>query len=265
MPRHAVLLTDFGLSDPYAGQMKGALLRHCPDTILVDLCHQVEPYNILQAGFFLAASQNHFPEGAVFLSVVDPGVGGNRRIVLLEKYRQYFLAPDNGLLTFLLHKAGASLVRDVTPAWRGRASATFHGRDLFAPLAARILCGTATSELGAEINPHSLVRLPEAEPERTVDGVDAVVLHVDRFGNCLLNLDSEDWETVVFKGKRPALASPHEVPLLPVLTYERLEPGQVGIIKGSQGYLELAMNQDSAAQALDLACGTAVSIRIERR
>jgi len=265
MPSHAVLLTDFGLLDPYAGQMKGALLRHCPDTIIVDLCHQVEPYNILQAGFFLAASQEHFPEGSVFISVVDPGVGGSRRIVLLEKFRQYFLAPDNGLLTFLLHKGGASLVRDVTPAWRGWASATFHGRDLFAPLAARILCGTATSELGAEVNPHSLFRIPEAAPEPTVDGVEAVVLHVDRFGNCLLNLDSQGWELEFFKGKQPALASPHEVQLHPVLTYERLETGQVGIIKGSQGYLELAMNRESVAQALGLACGTAVSIRIERR
>lgn len=265
MPRHAALLTDFGLSDPYAGQMKGALLRQCPDAIIVDLCHQVEPFNILQAGFFLAASQKHFPDGAVFVSVVDPGVGGNRRIVLLEKFSQYFLAPDNGLLTFVMQKTGPSQVRDVTPAWRGKASATFHGRDLFAPLAARILSGTASRELGSEMNPHSLVRLPGAEPVPTQDGVDAVVLHVDRFGNCLLNLDAATWESEFFKGKHPTLVSPRELPLHPVLTYERLEAGQIGVIKGSQGYLELAMNQDSAASALNLVSGTAISIRIERR
>jgi len=265
MPRLVVLLTDFGHLDPYVGQMKGALLSHAPEARIVDLCHQVEPFNILQAGFFLAASHAHFPEGAVFAAVVDPGVGGDRRIVLVEKHHQFFLAPDNGLLTLLLLHGGPYLVRDVTPPWRREASATFHGRDLFAPLAARLVNDTPSWQLGEEINPHSLHRLPGADPVRTEEGIEAMVLHVDRFGNCLLNLESEAFAAMIFKAKSPGLTAPTVCPLYPALTYERLESGQVGIIKGSQGCLELAMKQQSAAAALKLAQGGAVSIRLDRR
>jgi hypothetical protein len=268
MPRQIVLLTDFGHLDPYVGQMKGVLLSHAPEARIVDLCHQVKPFNILQAGFFLAASHAHFPEGTVFVAVVDPGVGGDRRIVLLEKHHQFFLAPDNGLLTFLLQRGGPFLFRDVTPPWRREASATFHGRDLFAPLAARLANDTPSWQLGEEGNPHSLIRLPGAEPSPTPEGLASTVLHVDRFGNCLLNLETEAWGTQVFKSKNLALMVPADLAtrsLHPVFTYERLEPGHVGIIRGSQGFLELAMNQQSAATELDLSPGDAVSIRLDRR
>lgn len=265
MPRQVVLLTDFGLADPYVGQMKGVLLSHAPEAIVVDLCHHVEPFNVLQAGFFLASSHAHFPEGAVFAAVVDPGVGGERRIVLLEMHHQFFLAPDNGLLAFLLQRGGPFLARDVTPPWRREASATFHGRDLFAPLAARLANGTPSWQLGEELNPHALVRPHWAEPLPTEDGVSAVVLHVDRFGNCLTNLDWQTWAAPVFKAKSLSLTAPSVRPLVPAFTYERLEPGSLGIIKGSQGYLELAMNKRAASAELGLASGDAVTIRLERR
>ena len=264
MARHAVLLTDFGLQDPYVGQMKGALLCHDPEARVIDLCHQVEPFNILQAGFFLASSRSHFPEGAVFLCVVDPGVGGDRRILLLEKFRQFFLAPDNGLLTMLLQQPGPGLIRDVTSGWQRSASATFHGRDLFAPLAALLLNGMPPSELGEEVSPDSLTQLPGAEPvSQGEHGVEATVLHVDRFGNCLLNLESEAWASRMFKAGKPALTAPVAAGLHPVLTYERLEQGEVGILQGSQGYLELAMNREPADLALGLASGATVAIRFE--
>ena len=266
MPRTIVLLTDFGLSDAYVGQMKGVIHSHAPGAAIVDLCHQVEPFNILQAGFFLAASHPHFPGGAVFVSVVDPGVGGDRRIVLLEKHGQFFLAPDNGLLTFLLQQSGPSLSRDVTPARSGDASATFHGRDIFAPLAARLAGGAPSTQIGEECELESLVRLPEAEPMPTPEGVSATVLHVDRFGNCLLNLENEAWGGRIFQCQRLAItvsgASPRS--LCPAYTYERLERGQLGVIKGSQGFLELAMNRKSAAAELNLTPGGAVSVRLDR-
>lgn len=265
MPRHVVLLTDFGLSDPYVGQMKGSLIRHAPEARIIDLCHRVDPFNILQAAFFLAASRAHFPEETIFVSVVDPGVGGDRRIVLAEKFRQFFLAPDNGLLTFVIQQTGPALVRDVTLPWRRKASATFHGRDLFAPLAARLVNGAHPSELGKEINPNSLTRLPGAEPALTENVLEAMVLHVDRFGNCITNLEASAWGARLFKTRQVSLVSPREADLVPVLTYERLEPGQFGVIKGSQGYLELAMKQQSAGQALGLAAGSRVVLRLERR
>ncbi|GFK92874.1 Adenosyl-chloride synthase [Fundidesulfovibrio magnetotacticus] len=264
MAAFAVLLTDFGFADPYVGQMKGAFALHAPEARVLDLCHQVEPFNILQAAFFLESSRKHFPEGTVFVAVVDPGVGGDRRIVLLEKHRQFFLAPDNGLLTLVMQHGGGSRVRDVTPAWRREASATFHGRDIFAPLAAKLLTGAPPERLGEEVNPHTLVRLPGLEPVHTDAVVDAMVLHVDRFGNCLLNLECEAYANMILKARDPVLATPVEMPLQPAFTYEKLEPGQVGVLKGSQGYLELAMNKESAASVLGLAPGATVRLRLER-
>jgi len=265
MPQHAVLLTDFGFADPYVGQMKGALAMGAPDACQIDLCHQVEPFNILQAAFFLDSSRQYFPEGSVFVAVVDPGVGGDRRIVLLEKYRQFFLAPDNGLLTFVMQHGGASRVRDVTPPWRREASATFHGRDIFAPLAAKLLTGTPPERLGEEVNPHALVRLPGAEPVHEGTAITAMVLHVDRFGNCLLNLQSDAYANMILKAKEPQLTAPVETPLHPVFTYEKLEKGQLGVLKGSQGCLELAMFLDSAAAVLGLKPGDPVALSLERR
>lgn len=260
-----VLLTDFGLSDPYVGQMKGSLLSRAPETRIVDLSHQVEPFNILQAGFYLESSREHFPQGSVFVCVVDPGVGGERRIVLLEKSGQRFLAPDNGLLSLVAASGGPCILRDVTQPWRGQASATFHGRDLFAPLAARLVRGERPESLGEEVNPHSLVRLPGCDPALLADGIRSTVLHVDRFGNCILNLDIGGWQTTLGKARRISLAGTGTPALRPALTYSSLEPGEVGIIAGSQGYLELAMNRDSAARSLGLAPGATLDIILEKR
>jgi S-adenosylmethionine hydrolase len=264
-PAPVVLLTDFGLSDPYVGQMKGSLLSHAPEARIVDLSHQVEPYNILQAGFYLAASRAHFPPGTVFIAVVDPGVGGDRRIVLLEKFGQRFLAPDNGLLGLTAASGGPGILRDVSPPWRGQSSATFHGRDLFAPLAARLVRGESPHALGEEVNPHSLVRLPGCEPVRTPERVRATVLHVDHFGNCILNLDIPGWQASLAKARHLSMTSGQTSGLRPAVTYSSLEPGEVGIIAGSQGYLELAMNQDSAAARLGLTPGNTLDILLEKR
>lgn len=311
MPRHIALLTDFGLVDPYVGQMKGALLRHAPDAVLVDISHQVRPCDILQAGFFLAASHASFPRDTIFVAVVDPGVGSDRRIVLAEWGERCVLAPDNGLLTQLLLGVDNVVTRDVTPASIGNAaggavhgghfpaaggsaaSATFHGRDVFAPLAARLANGEAPSVLGPCIAPGSLVRLAAAQP--VLDGVrlTATVLHVDRFGNCLLNLNVRIWggrlaacqglalaKTAALLGSfvnsaqwsreipgqpEGKTAPPNEPPsvgspLRSVATYAQLAPGELGLLAGSQGCMELAMNQASAAAALNVSPGDKVGI-----
>jgi S-adenosyl-L-methionine hydrolase (adenosine-forming) len=265
MARMVALLTDFGLHDPYVGQMKGMIQTHAPGTVIVDVCHHVEPFNIVQAGFFLAASQAYFPEETIFAAVVDPGVGGDRRIVLVEKFRQFFLAPDNGLLTLLMHKGGLTRARDVTPPWRREASATFHGRDLFAPLAAKLACCAEIDGLGEEINPHSLTLLPGAQPGLVGDTLTAMVLNVDHFGNCVLNLESQEWGNTLAKAQGLAIIAPASAPVRPAFTYELLEPGEVGLIKGSQGYLELALKQASAAQELSLSLGMSVTLRLDRQ
>jgi hypothetical protein len=260
-----VLLTDFGLADPYVGQMKGALAAHSPGAAVIDLTHQVEPFGILQGAFFLAASRQHFPAASIFVCVVDPGVGGERRIVLLEKHGQFFLAPDNGLLSLVAGQPGPARARDVTPPWRRDTSATFHGRDLLVPLAARLAHGESPASLGDEVKPQSLVRLPLADPLVDSDEISASILHVDRFGNAITNLDIERFGQSVFKARGAYLSSPGETPLYAVVTYENLGQGQLGVLKGSQGYLELAMNKASAASALALSPGMAVTLALVRR
>lgn len=242
-----VVLTDFGLADPYVGQMKGALLRLAPAAPVVDLCHEVRPHCILQAGFLLEASRPHFPDDSIFLAVVDPGVGSERSILMARLGGQLFLAPDNGLLSFL-HGQGASW-------WRAEldtatASRTFHGRDLFAPLAARLALGADPSALGRAVDPGSIVRLEQTWAEAGEGCLDCAVLHVDRFGNCLLNLRIE---ALPARGRAWMLDDGRRIARVP--TYADLAPGQVGLLAGSQGVMELAVNGGSCADLLGLAPG----------
>jgi S-adenosylmethionine hydrolase len=274
------MITDFGLTDPYVGQIKGVLAGHAPAARLVDICHDVAPYGIAQAAFFLQASWRHFPPNTVFMAVVDPGVGGPRRVACLTKHRQIFLAPDNGLLGLLLEdhsqdgREAEPHAYDLTPepgeGCTADASATFHGRDVFAPLAAQLALGEEPQMLGREIDAGELVRLPWVTPVQHGAGVDAHVLHVDRFGNVVLNADSEAWTDVFAGWNGPGLTLDSGMPdgeAAPVLRmvhhYEELAPGEVGLLAGSQGYLELGMNMQSAALALRLTPGKPV--RIARR
>ncbi len=260
MPAAVALLTDFGLADPYVGQMRGVLARLAPGVPVLDVTHGVEPFNLAQGAFFLAASLGHFPRGTVFAAVVDPGVGGERRIVALEAAGRVVLAPDNGLAGLLLAGEGALRAYDLSAhAAAGGVSATFHGRDVFAPLAARIALGEAPELLGPELDPAGLVRLPWAAPgwDEARREARAAVLHVDRFGNCVLNLAVAPWAGRLCCGGpltvRPGAGGALALRL--VRTYGELEPGELGLLAGSQGYLEISMNQDQAARALGARCG----------
>lgn len=263
--RPFALLSDFGLADPYAGQLRAALARNAPGAQILDITHQVEPFAVDQAAFFLAASALHFPSNAVFVCVVDPGVGSTRRIIgahiETEAGGQDFLAPDNGLLGLLLFTPGlaAAQVYDLSPAAQQyEASATFHGRDVFAPLAARLAHGESMSGLGLPMNRTDIERPAWADPSCGPCGVDVRVLHVDRYGNCLLSLRAN-----FAPPKPPAwLRMPwgQRRGVLPVHTYADLGPGEIGLLAGSQGFLELAANQASAAEALGLRRGDAVRL-----
>jgi Uncharacterized conserved protein len=266
--RPIALLTDFGLADPYAGQLRAALARQAPGATLLDISHSVEPFAVSQAAFFLAASAPHFPSTAVFVCVVDPGVGSTRRIVAAHlptaKGGQDFLAPDNGLLGLLLSTPGLASPRvfDLSdPASSYAASATFHGRDVFAPLAARLADGELLEDMGREIGVDELVRPDWAEakirPEAPRE-LDVHVLHVDRYGNCLLSLRAGS--------PPPRLVTSLKMPwgqrrdVLMARTYADIPAGAVGLLVGSQGFYELAANQTSAAVALGLRRGDALRL-----
>jgi len=254
------LITDFGLADPYVGQMKGAILAGAPGAVIVDITHMVEPYNVGQAGFFLSASLGSFPRGTIFAAVVDPGVGGERRVVGASKRGRILLAPDNGLLSLALRGPGAAQVYDLTPNSNAAASATFHGRDVFAPLAALLDSGEELASLGQSIDPATLVAAPDIGAKNTGDSWLAHVLHIDRFGDCVLDIPSD---TRLPESGMASMLRPEAVTIDLAANYESLDYGRIGLICGSQGFYELAVNQGSAAEVLGLSLGDEVELRLE--
>ena len=247
-----VLLTDFGNLDPYVGQMKGVLLREAPDVRIVDLCHEVRAHNVTQASFLLQASHAHFPSRSIFLGVVDPGVGTSRSILIAQSTNQLFLAPDNGLLSFLADEAVSWW--KVDPQLEAT-SRTFHGRDIFAPLAARLALGASPQALASRVAASAIVRHGIAWADSGKRILDCTVLHVDRFGNCLLNLRAEEFPCLsriwtLDTGRTVTQAQ----------TYADLAPGRIGLLAGSQGVMELALNQGDCTRLLDLHPGQTIRL-----
>ena len=261
-PRTIGLITDFGLTDPYVGQVRAVLARKAPHCKVVDISHDVEPFNVAQAGFFLAASYEHFPEDAVILAVVDPGVGTNRRIVCLEIGDRLLVAPDNGLLTLALKRAWSEVrAYDLSRAVDApkKVSHTFHGRDVFAPLVAWLALGGSPEGLGSEIDPEDLVARTWANPTITRHAATGHVLHIDRFGNCVLNLEAG----ALGVPRNLRMVSPAGGPVAYVTKYADMPEGEPGLLEGSQGFLELAVNQRSAAKRFGLSMGDPMELAWE--
>lgn len=254
------LLTDFGLEDAYVGQMKVVLAGMAPEAVIVDITHQVRPFDIMQGAFFLAASWPYIPKDGVLLGVVDPGVGTERRLVIIQCSGRFYLGPDNGLAGLVIETGRE--VRAWELALQGGAegvAATFHGRDILAPTAARLALGKKPEALGRPLAPEDLVRQDWAAPKWEGAQVTARVLHVDRFGNCLLNLPERLWPVAGLgwiEMRMPLLQS-----LTPVRTYAEIPVNGVGILVGSQGFWELAVNQGSAAAVLGLAPGKPIRFK----
>lgn len=264
-----VLLTDFGLRDPYVGQMKGAILGIAPAAPIVDLTHDVPPQDIAAAARILRESWRYFPEHAVFVAVVDPGVGTDRACLCVGAAMRWFLAPDNGLLGFLQKEERIECAfrienrRYMLP----EVSSTFHGRDVFAPVAAHLACGADASDLGPSVE--RIVEIGEPGPTRTPDGsILGEVVHVDRFGNLITNVHARDLRDLAFDqhGSAPLEAcglfvSAGEQSIGPVeRTYASVAAGSPVALVGSSGRLEIAVNGGNAAQTLALGVGTAVRV-----
>jgi S-adenosylmethionine hydrolase len=255
--RPVVLLTDFGLRDHYAGVLHAILERQAPGVGRIDLSHQVPPGDLWTASFLLRSAWQHLPENAVVLAVVDPGVGGPRRAVAARVGGRWLVGPDNGIVS----AAGApSAVVELDWVRMGLAkpSSTFHGRDLFAPAAARIARGDDPQSLGEEIDTARLSACPLPAPVPIEGGHRAAVLHVDRFGNLITNLPAAAASTDVTAW----YGAPRGAPV--VATYSEAGEGQVVLLEGSSGLLELAVNRDSAADITGLAPGDTVDIISDR-
>lgn len=248
-----VFLSDFGLHDPYVAQVKGVIACINPAVPVIDLSHDVSPQNILQAAFILGTSYPYFPQGAVFLSVVDPGVGSDRRCIVMQAGPYLFVAPDNGLLTMpYTHFKGDVQCRAIENRryFRDGVSTTFHGRDIMGPAAACLSLGEPISLLGPEINRPLIMAIPE--PEVRGPEIKGVTLFADRFGNVITNIHAHTIDALIRNNPdSPRLVASARGCIFPLKrTYSSTEVGNPLALTGSSGYLELAVNQGSAAEML---------------
>jgi len=249
------LLTDFGSADPYVGIMKGVLASARDLRLVVDLTHEVAPQDVDAASFFLANSWWHFPAGSVHVGVVDPGVGSPRAILAARAAGHAFLAPDNGLLAEAIGGLEDARVVRAEPERFGLEpkSRTFHGRDLFAPLAALVVDGLGPTERGSPVR--ELARLPAEPPRQREDGtLEGRVRIVDRFGNLITNVGGE----ALAGGRSRVSVAGRELPL--VATYADVAPGALAALVDSYGLLEVAQRDGSAARTLGVGVGESVLV-----
>jgi hypothetical protein len=257
MPRPIALLTDFGLQDAYVGILKGVILSRCPEARLFDLSHDIPPQDIWAGALCLASAVAYCPPDTVFLAVVDPGVGSDRRALCLRSEGRLFVGPDNGLLWPAASALGIpeGFCLDRPEFWLPSPSATFHGRDVFAPVAAHLSLGTAPECVGTPLpNP---VTLTIPEPIRTPGRVMGEVIHVDHFGNAITNLRPED---LLGQPLPLAFELTDQFIFGPANCYMAVQAGLPTILLGSWGYFEVAIRDGSAALLLGLQRGSPVSV-----
>jgi S-adenosyl-L-methionine hydrolase (adenosine-forming) len=248
------LTTDFGMADGFVGIMKGVILRIAPHVRFVDLTHDIAAQNVPQAVYVLARAAPYFPTGTIHLAVVDPGVGSARRPLLVTTERAVYIGPDNGIFTRVLTEPGAQAWElDQPRSWLPQVSRTFHGRDIFAPVAAHLANGIPPDKLGHPIV--DTVRLALIEPHRHSDGsLSGEIVSIDRFGNLISNIPAA-W--VASGGWRCRIAG-RDAPLLS--TYAEAVTGALVGLIGSDGTVEIAVRNGNAAQQLCVGIGTPVEL-----
>lgn len=253
------LLSDFGSRDHYVGTMKGVILGICPDATLVDISHDIPPHDVMEGALQLAATARYFPAGTIFVAVVDPGVGSRRRGVAVDTGDYRFVGPDNGIFTQVLADLPLKKAVELTERRYGRptVSRTFEGRDRFAPAAAWLAKGIQLPALGRAAVDLVRLDIPVAEVGDTA--IRGAVLHVDRFGNLVTNVERKSFERFASGRQVQVSVGTRSVERL-VATYADIPPGEVCALFGSTDHLEVAANSGSAADMLGVTRGGAVTI-----
>ena len=256
------LTTDFGTNDHFIGTMKGVILSIEPDAQIIDICHSVQAFDVLDGALTISQAYSYFPTGTIHMVVVDPGVGTARRPLIVSSDRHHFVAPDNGVLSLIYQREQRLSARHVTGEhyFLQPVSNTFHARDIFSPVAAYLAKGVDPEKFGEAVT--DFVRFsapkPKAANENTLRGV---VLKVDRFGNLITNITPQD--APMLFGENPGtfkiVVGQREIREIKE-AYALGAPGEVFGIMGSMGYLEVAANRGSAAQLLGVGKGTDVNI-----
>ncbi len=268
------LTTDLGLADAYVAAMKGVILGINPKVKLIDICHTVKPQNIPQAAFVLGTAYQFFPEKTIHVVVVDPGVGTKRRAIILRTLSADYVAPDNGVLSYVLQQPSIKPVEDkvnlqqveLEPGmeavaitkprfWRSPVSPTFHGRDIFAPVAARLSLGFPPIDFGEAIT--SVTMLPLPHPYQAPDGsLVGHILHIDSFGNLITNIKGDDLPQT-----RRTITIEVGNQLISGLSRTYAESSELLALIGSSGYLEVSLKEGSACAFLNAEVGNEVKMR----
>jgi S-adenosylmethionine hydrolase len=259
------LLTDFGIDDEYVGLMKGVILSIDPTAVIVDITHQIDPQDLVQAAYVIKSAYRFFPKGSVHLIVVDPGVGGRRAIIAVQMMEHVFVAPDNGVLTLL------AAVRKIDKMVRltnhryflESISPTFHGRDIIAPAGAHLAKGVQLSNLGPEVDPTSMVKLPDIGCRISESGeLVGKIVSIDRFGNLITNIDSKSLTAYCQSESdaRVQIRIGYRVIFGLADTYASAGSKIPLALIGSRRYLEVAVNQGSAKQYFNAKKGDTISV-----
>ncbi|MCY3946414.1 MAG: SAM-dependent chlorinase/fluorinase [Anaerolineaceae bacterium] len=269
------ILTDFGTRDPFIAIMKGVMRRLSPNADFIDVTHDIEAQNVRQAAFTLLNSWRWFPSGTIFLCVVDPGVGSERRALVASAGGCHFVAPDNGLLSWTLAESPPDgIISAENSAWYlENVSHTFHGRDIFAPLAAHLACGVGPGDLGPAIS--GIEHLPEPRLEQQSEGLHAEVVDIDRFGNLVSSVGDCRWreDGTLLLSPRFGGGAPVELQADKLRiglgdseitgvrkTYSDVAAGELLSCVGSSGFLESGINQGNAARELGIAVGDTITL-----
>ncbi len=260
------LLSDFGLKDSYVAEMKAVISTICPEARIIDISHSIEKFNIRMGAFVLASAARYFPKGTIHVAVVDPGVGTKRRALLIGTQHAFYLGPDNGLLMLAADREGILHTYQITnpKLMLSRLSFTFHGRDVFAPAAAHLACGTPPLDFGSEISDYEVPTF--TKPTSKTGKLKGEVLHIDDFGNVITNIASRDLKRIGAKLKNLLKITLGDKPLKMrfCTTYRDVTDKSMLALIGSHDFLEIAVNQGDASKKLRTKAGDAITISVER-
>jgi len=254
------LLTDFGIQDSYVAEMKAVILSICPDANLVDITHQIGKFNVRMGAFILATAAPYFPAGTIHLAVVDPEVGSNRRPIAIETNHSMYVGPDNGLLIPAATAEENLHVYELTnhSLMRKSISSTFHGRDVFSPVAANLALGFQPREVGREIMDYVELSFPKAKYENREFVCE--VLHIDEFGNVVTNINQKALNKLESHGRVVVRINGKRFPARTVRTFSELKKRELGLLVGSHGFLEIASLEATAAHKLRAKIGDALRV-----
>ncbi len=265
MQRLITFTTDFGLSDHYAGTMKGVILNINPSAQIVDICNSVQSFDVLDGAITIAQAYRYFPTDTVHLVVVDPGVGSTRRPILVTTEKHMFIAPDNGVLSFVYEREERISVRHITADhyFLQPVSQTFHGRDIFSAVAGWLSKGVEVNKFGDEISDYARFAAPRPKPadDRLLKGI---VIKVDKFGNLITNITPKDLPQLFSSDPPPfkVMIAKREITRM-TNSYAEGTPGEVFVILNSMGFLEIASHRGSAAQIVGAGKGADVGVQFE--